>query len=462
MNILSRGIRNAFRNSIRTIGIVIILALSVGLALSMMVARAAVEAKITSVKQSVGTSITINPAGARGFEGGGSALTTSDLSSVADIAHVSSVRSQLSDRLTSSTTSLVSAVTAGALGQRFSENSGIGFRREGGMQFFGSPDSSGSSDQNITRTFTPPVTVIGVSSLAEASVYGGSSVTYTSGQAFDPSKDADIAVVGKALAEKNNLKVGSTFTAYDTTITVNGIYDTGTEFSNAGLLMPLATVQRLSGQADQITSAVATVDSSDNLTSATNNVRTKLGSKADVTNEQETADNAVTPLKSVATIALYSFIGALVAGAIIIFLTMMMIVRERRREIGVMKAIGSSNATTMLQFTVESITLTVLGLIVGFVFTVFAAGPITNAMVSSNSSSTAQTQQGGPGRGFGRGAFNRQVRQIDQNIKTVTTSIDASTLSYGILAALVIAIAGSAVPAYFISKVRPSEVMRTE
>ena len=36
-----------------------------------------------------------------------------------------------------------------------------------------------------------------------------------------------------------------------------------------------------------------------------------------------------------------------VAGAIIIFLTMMMIVRERRREIGVLKAIGASNVNVV-------------------------------------------------------------------------------------------------------------------
>ncbi len=454
--------RNAFRNSTRTAGIVIILALSVGLALSMMVARAAVEAKITSVKQSVGTVVTINPAGARGFEGGGTALTSSDLAGVTKIAHVASVTSQLNDRLTSSNTSLESAITAGSLGQRFSENSGVGFQRGEGMPPSDSSNSSSSSDQNLTRTFTPPVTVTGVSSLENASVYGGTTVSYTSGQAFDPSKDAAVAVVGKALAEKNSLKVGSTFTAYDTTITVVGIYDTGTEFSNAGLLMPLSTLQRLSNQTGAITSATATVDSSDNLAATTTTIKNNLGSKADVTNEQETADNAVIPLKSVAAIALYSFIGAIVAGAVIIFLTMMMIVRERRREIGVMKAIGSSNATTMLQFAVESVTLTVIGLVVGFVFTIFAAGPITNAMVASSSSSNTTTQTDGPGRGFARMAFNRTTRQIDQNIKTVTTSINAGTLGYGILAALVIAIIGSAVPAYFISKVRPSEVMRTE
>ena len=42
MNNVSRGVRNAFRNGIRTISIVLILALAIGLALAMLVARQAV------------------------------------------------------------------------------------------------------------------------------------------------------------------------------------------------------------------------------------------------------------------------------------------------------------------------------------------------------------------------------------------------------------------------------------
>ncbi len=43
--------------------------------------------------------------------------------------------------------------------------------------------------------------------------------------------------------------------------------------------------------------------------------------------------DTVSSLDNIRTIALYSLIGALVAGAAIILLSMVMIVRERRREI---------------------------------------------------------------------------------------------------------------------------------
>lgn len=127
MNVFSRGIRNAFRNIIRTVSIVIILGLSLGLALAMLIANQAVNAKITSVKASTGNTITISPAGFRGFGGGGEPLTIEQLATVSTIPHVVSVDETLTDRLTSSDTSLESAVDAGSLGQRFSERSGQTF-----------------------------------------------------------------------------------------------------------------------------------------------------------------------------------------------------------------------------------------------------------------------------------------------------------------------------------------------
>lgn len=450
MNTVSRGIRNAFRNGIRTFSIVVILGLSIGLALSMLVARQAVNDKITSVKSSIGNTVTVSPAGARGFEGGGTPLTSTQATTVGAIEHVTNVTTTLSDRLTSTTTNLVSSIEAGALGQRNASNSGVQFQAPPQM------DSS-SSSMSETRTFTPPVTVTGVNDLSKASVYGGSSVTYTSGAALDPTKNENVAVVGKNLAEKNNLSVGSTFTMYSTIMTVAGIYDTGTTFSNNGLIVALSTLQSLSAQTGEITSMTVTVDSIDNVDTTVAAVKTSLGTAADVTSEQAAAATAVAPLENVKTIATYSLVGALVAGAVIVLLTMVMIVRERRREIGVVKAIGSSNASTMIQFMVESATLTIMGLAVGLGFAVLAATPITSALVDTSTSSST-TQQFGPGAVGVRGA----ARGLNESVKAVQASMKPEVILYGVGAALLIAIVGSAVPAYAISRVRPSEVMRAE
>jgi len=453
MNVITRGVRNAFRNWVRTLSIVIILGLSIGLALSMVIARQAVEEKITSVKSSVGNTISVSPAGMQGFEGGGNPLTLDQVNGLKSVANVTTVSATLSDRLTSENTSLQSAVDAGSLGRRNAGTSGIALQAppsgEGG---------SASSESTARRTFTPPVRVTGVNDVSQASVYGGSSVSFTSGAAFDPTQDVNVAVIGKELATKNSLSVGSTFTAYNTAITVAGIYDTGTAFANNTVVMPLATLQRLTGQSGNVTGATVTVNSIDNLDSATTAIKTKLGTTADVTNAQQVAATAVAPLENVKTIAMYSLLAALVAGAVIILLTMVMIVRERRREIGVMKAIGASNISTMVQFIVESVTLTFIGLVVGLGIALTISAPMTNSLVQSSTSSSQQQPGAGGSRGMMRG-----IRGVaTSSISTIQTSISWSTFGYGVLAAFVIAVFGSAVPAYAISRVRPSEVMRTE
>ena len=118
MNLVSRGVRNAFRNGVRTFSITIILGLSIGLALTMLVANKAVQTKINSVKSSIGNIITVTPAGAQGFQGGGEPLTTTEVDKVKSTEHVLGVTATLQDRLDSTATNLVSAIEAGSLGRR--------------------------------------------------------------------------------------------------------------------------------------------------------------------------------------------------------------------------------------------------------------------------------------------------------------------------------------------------------
>ena len=465
MNTFTRGIRNAFRNQVRTFSIVVILGLSIGLALSMLLAHQAVNQKIASVKSSVGNTVSVSPAGVRGFEGGGNPLTETQLASVQKLPHVASITESLSDRLTASDTNLQSSITAGSLGRRFAGNSGQTFTPPAGASFGGDSPSTG------TTSFTPPVTVLGTTDPINLSTTtGGGTFKLASGKVFSSASTDNVAVLGTALATKNNLKVGSTFTAYSTTITVIGIFDAGNSFSNSQLIMPLATVQKLSSQAGDITSATVFVDSITNVDSVTTAVQKSLGSAADVTNAAQQAQTTIAPLQNIQSISLYSLIGAVIAGAVIILLTMIMIVRERRREIGVIKAIGSSNLKVSLQFMTEAVTLTVLGAIIGIMLGVVAADPITRTLVNNSSSSpTTSVASGFAGAGTGAGggaasfvARGRGLGAVRSNISNIHAAVGWSIILYGLGAAIAIALLGSAMASWFIAKVRPAEVMRAE
>ena len=142
------------------------------------------------------------------------------------------------------------------------------------------------------------------------------------------------------------------------------------------------------------------------------------------------------------------------AGAVIILLTMIMIVRERRREIGVLKAIGASNAKIATQFAAESVTFTLLATIIGFVVAAIAAQPLVTALASSSTSSTGG--MGGPG-GMRGGGFRAL-----EGVRDISAQLDWTIILYGLGVAILIAVVGSLLTSFFIAKVRPAEVMRTE
>lgn len=466
MSVVTRGVRNAFRNQVRTLSIVLILSLSIGLALSMLLAHQAVNQKIKSVKSSVGNTISISPAGVRGFEGGGTPLTQAQINKVKALPHVASVNATLSDRLTSDKTSLQSSIDPGNLGRRFASNSGA----SGGQQI-----SGGANAPDLTN-FTMPVTVTGTDNPTNlASTQGGGTFSLKSGQVFSTGSSENVALLGTALATKNNLSVGSTFTAYGATIKVVGIFDSGNTFSNSILVMPLTTVQTLSAQTGDVTSATVTVDDVSNVSSATTSISSALGSAADVTNDQTRAQESITPLQNIQSISLYSLIGSVIAGAVIILLTMIMIVRERRREIGVIKAIGASNIKVIFQFMSEAVTFTLLAAVIGIAIGIAAGNPITNMLVNNSTSSSSNSgpttvslsgrggANGLPGGGAGfRAARNGFGGGVRNTISNLHTNVGWDIILYGLGAAIAIAVLGSAVASWFIAKVRPAEVMRTE
>ena len=79
MNALRRGIKNAFRNTVRSVGVIVILAVAIALSISMLVARDAVTKKINDVRASTGNTITVSPKGFFGFQGGGTPLSDAQM-----------------------------------------------------------------------------------------------------------------------------------------------------------------------------------------------------------------------------------------------------------------------------------------------------------------------------------------------------------------------------------------------
>ena len=459
MNVLTRGVKNALRSPLRSGAIVLMFAISIALILSMLVARSSVQAKINEVKTTAGTNITIRPAGVMGGMGGGDPLTAEQLATIKSTANVSSTTLTLTDQLGTDDTELESSQELGAFGQRQ-----MRFESSGTTN---TPEGTGVSDQADRPAPTPRITVTGTNDVNSVS-NDGSDLNITSGATIDASSNGLVALVGTTLATKNSLEVGDTFTAYGSTVTVSGIYTTDNAFQDSGIIMPLASLQTLTDQADVVNTVIATVNSSDNVATTVTSLATALGDDADITSEAESAATSVESLESISSLALAGVIGASIAGAAIVLLAMVMVVRERRREIGVMKAIGGTDGKVVGQFTIEGLTLTLIGTVIGIGLGVIVSGPMTTSLVSSQNSTTSTTQTAaGPGVGGNRPAggpdgFTGGVEQINTNLTQVTASLTPQVFIAALSITFLIAIIGSAVPAWLTARVRPAEVLRTE
>lgn len=443
MNSTSRGIRGALRSPLRSGAIILILTISIGLLLAMLVARSSITAKIDSVKQQAGTDITINPAGIRGGMGDGTPLTTDQVAKVTSTPHITSTASSLTDQLGSNDTNLASSLTLGSFGQRQ-----MRFETGGGMSGESANRPAPTPRITITGTNNPSTTV--------------TSSQLTSGAMIDGTSSTDTALVGASLATKNNLTVGSTFTAYGQTFTVKGIYNTPNMFQDSGLIIPLATLQSLTSQPGAVTALTATVDSADNVAATVASLKNTLGSSVDITSQIDRANQSAAALETIANLALDSVIGAAAAGVVIILLAMVIVVRERRREIGIMKAIGGSTRTVIAQLTAEALTITAISAIIGFGLGVLISGPMTSTLVASGADKPASIVAGSPGTGGLRRALIGTGTQIGSNFRSITTSLTPATFAIGIAATLGMALIGSIIPALLVARIRPAEVLRTE
>jgi putative ABC transport system permease protein len=484
MGVVSRSVGNAFRNKVRSGAVVVILAVAIGLALAMLVANQAVGAKVDSLKASVGNNLTVNPAGSRGGLGGGNPLTTADLTKAQAVANVTEVTGTLSVRLSNSATASSSTSSSGSGGTSAAEpgrgGPGGSFGASGttSLESAVAPgtlgqrnNSNGTSGSGTTpaRTFTIPIQATGISGTLNAS---GTTINVTSGaQLNNFAATSTQALVGSTLATKNSLKVGSTFKVQDRTMTVTGIFDAGDAFDNNAIFLPLAATQTLTDQASQLSSLNVVVNSIDNVASTQTALTSALGaSNVDVTSGSANLQSAITSLGSVQSISLIAFIASLVTAGLIVLLIMIMVVRERRREIGVLKAIGASNRTIGVQFVLEAMVLVVLGTVVGAIVAAFSSNPIVSALVAGNTTSTSAASgpvRGGGGGfgGGGEGGFTRTrgaFAGADQLIGTISTAVGWQTLVLGIVGILVIAAIGALIPALLTAKVRPIEVLRGE
>jgi putative ABC transport system permease protein len=456
MTTAGRGIRNAFRNATRTVSVILILGLAIGLAVVMLTAHRSVSDKIAATLGSVGNNVTIGPPGYSAGGLLGNKLTAAEL---APIAHLHGVE-DIDESLNGAANTLGAPDNPCPKGARCHGVGGAHTVKLGSTNLK-SPMSLAARRAGLTcapKPCTPPVSgsqqlyFTGTTQPSNPVNIGASTLKIVSGHAISGTTAADVAMVSTAMARKNGLKVGSTFTAYGKTLTVAAIFETDNQPAGNTVVTSLPVLQRLTGDTGQVFTAVVTVESINDLSATTSAIERTLGPKASVVSYTADAEKAAGSLGDVKSIALSSLAGAVVAAIVILFLVMVMIVRERKREIGILKAIGASNGRIVAQFTTEAATFTLLGLAVGAVVGIVAASPVTSALVS-NSGVSSDTGA--------RGVFGSPSPFLT-HLTDINAQVGWGVILLGLAAALVVAVLASAAAAWMIGRIRPAQVLRSE
>ena len=446
MRTVRRSLLNILRSPARSVVVVIILAVSLGLALIMFEVHAATATQLSSIGGNVGNDITVRPAGYFGFGGGGgNPLPQAQVDQLNSLAHVASVQETVQTTYTG--TALVSGIDVGSLGFFRSFD---GSRPPADATPVKVPNSSGTSRfANIS--------VMGVSpSAAMPTLMGGGTMTVESGRYFTSSDaGADVAVVGTVLATKNSLTVGSEITIGTDQVQVIGIYTSGQQFGDNMLIMPISTVQRLYS-IDGATSITVAADNQSNVDTVITEIRGIWDTNtADVVSAQQEYARISGSITSAGSSSQTGMLVAFIVAAVIVLLSVILVIRQRIREIGIMKAIGASNWQIGFQFGLETTVMTVAATIVGVVLSILLGQQVANLF---NSGNTAGGFGGGRAAMFGAGGG----RIVRGTIGGIHVAVSPEVLLIAFVSAVVLAIAASIIPVWYIARVRPAEVLRNE
>jgi putative ABC transport system permease protein len=391
---------------------VAILSVSIGLALIMVTVHGATENQLGSIGQQIGTEITVSPAGRFGTMGGNGTLAQEDVDKLSDISHVVSVQGSVQTQYTGD--SLESAVEQGG---------------QGGGSFPGG--------------FRMGIMVMGFDTATEnPTLTGGAQMNIIEGRYFTSDEnDADVMIVGQALADKNSLTIGSTVSIDGTPVGVIGIYDSGQVFGNNMLVMPVGTVQRLFSLSG-VTSVTVQADDVNNVDAVVSSIREIFPTDvADVTTAQDMYQRINSSVASAQSTSQMAMIVAFIVAGVVILFAVVLMVRQRVKEIGILKAIGASNRQIELQLGGEALGMSVIAAIIGALITYPLAQKVANLLVASG------------GGGFGGGVTR---------IAGINIAVSPEVFLYALGIAIALAVAASIFPAWYISRIKPAEVLRYE
>jgi len=193
------------------------------------------------------------------------------------------------------------------------------------------------------------------------------------------SADENAIIIGSNIAERFDLNIGDELTVRQEQFSIIGVLSQTQSNDDDTLFMPLSVVQRIFDKEGYISYMSAIVDDIakiENYTAAVLDI-----ASVQVSTDEQLLGSVLTIVNSVNTTLQLVAGVSLIAAAFGIINTMMTAIYERRREIGILRAIGGKRNMIFRIFLLESglygLLGGVVGVVVGLAASVFAAPIIT-------------------------------------------------------------------------------------
>ncbi len=332
MGAIRRGLRNPFRNLVRTAVAVLLLALVVGLLALMIQAAFLSRQQLGKLEARVRTLIELREAGAFGTGGFGadkpigeeafSLDTLEKVKRIPDARHIARIEEYIyTPQIDPSKENAYAMI--------------IGMRPGSAMRAIGEIDyenarliaGRGLQEEDIEK----PVAVVG-------KLYAK--------QRLGLAELTDVALAGRDLSLN-----GKAFR-------VVGVYTTENDFGDNHVFIPLSAFRETFRPGKKLGKIFVNVDSVANVEKIVEEL--KAIPEADVVTTPEAVSTARTTLGGIAATSAFGSLVLFAVGGVLVSFVMVLITKERIREIGTLKAIGASNTEVVGQFLAEVFALTLM------------------------------------------------------------------------------------------------------
>jgi putative ABC transport system permease protein len=300
---------------------------------------------------------------------------------------------------------------------------------------------AGVSDPTLS---TGDTTIQGINAYSFISEVDAGSMTIVDGETFDENSGNGV-IVSKELADANSLEVGGTIklkTVADETeieLTILGIYQaTSEDFNDNTVYMNIETAKQFFSSEQLEKLSVSSVkyylnsaeDKDAFLVWASEQFPeiAENGLKLDV--DTSAYDTMVGPIEKVGGFATTIMWIVMAASVVIITLIVVVNIKDRRYEMGVLLSLGATRKNIVGQVFLELILVGTIGFVLSFATSGIVADKLGEGLMSSSTTSSETTEtesamNGGPAMEFGRGR-----NAVSTTAQITSVNVHASATDY--------------------------------